>query len=458
MELLSREQCRHARLSRDARFDGRFFVAVKTTGIFCRPICPANLPKEENVEYFSNAILALNAGYRPCLRCRPDSAPNSWAWKGTETTVRRALKLIEEGELNHSNLEVLSERLGVTSRYLRQLFRTHVGMSPKAYAQLHQLMFAKQLLHSSSLSVTEVGFACGFNSTRRFNDAFRKYLKLTPTDVKRGRVSEASSTASNVLHLAYRGRYHWRRLLDFYQLRAISGVEQVTDDSYARHIEAGGRLGWFRLHADLEQRQSVRVEFELEDVTKLPWLMANIKRVFDLNTDLLLVEEHLKGVDRHLIRQSGIRLPGVWSIWEAGVRAVLGQQVSVKAAIGQLNLLVQQLNHRVSGKQVFPSAELVAQSDLSFLKMPQSRKETLARLAGFVAQASDDSPENWLTLKGVGPWTVNYARMRGLSDPDLFLETDLIVKKYSTLQQGLTADRVSPWGSYATLHCWSHAQ
>ncbi|ASI91839.1 DNA-3-methyladenine glycosylase 2 family protein [Vibrio mediterranei] len=455
MESLSREQCSVARLSRDPRFDGVFFVAVKTTGIFCRPICPANLPREENVEYFSTAPVALQAGYRPCLRCRPDSAPNSWAWLGKETSVRRALSLIEQGALQHSNLEALSDRLGVTSRYLRQLFQNHLGMSPKVYAQYHQLMFAKQLLHNSSLSITDVGFASGFNSTRRFNDAFKKYLKLTPSEMRRHHARQDDS-GRNVIHLAYRGQYHWESLLDFYRLRAIEGVEEVTQYSYTRYVEIDGSLAWFKLHADVERKQTIKVEFELEDVTKLSWLMSNIKRVFDLNTDVALIEELLSKYDDQLIIKSGLRLPGVWSTWEAGVRAVVGQQVSVKAAIGQLNSLTDTLDHTVSGQRVFPSADIVARSDLSFLKMPNSRKETLARLAHHVTNSPEDTPNNWLALKGIGPWTISYAKMRGASEPNLFLDTDLIVKKYLAEHPQLNAANVSPWGSYATLHCWSH--
>ncbi|KFA98498.1 DNA-3-methyladenine glycosylase 2 family protein [Vibrio sp. ER1A] len=455
MESLSREQCSVARLSRDPRFDGVFFVAVKTTGIFCRPICPANLPREENVEYFSTAPVALQAGYRPCLRCRPDSAPNSWAWLGKETSFRRALSLIEQGALQHSNLETLSDRLGVTSRYLRQLFQNHLGMSPKVYAQYHQLMFAKQLLHNSSLSITDVGFASGFNSTRRFNDAFKKYLKLTPSEMRRHHARQDKS-GRNVIHLAYRGQYHWESLLDFYRLRAIEGVEEVTQYSYARYVEIDGSLAWFKLHADVEGKQTIKVEFELQDVTKLSWLMSNIKRVFDLNTDVALIEELLSKYDDQLVIKSGLRLPGVWSTWEAGVRAVVGQQVSVKAAVGQLNLLTDTLGHTVYGQRVFPSADIVARSDLSFLKMPNSRKETLARLAHHITNSPEDTPNNWLALKGIGPWTISYAKMRGTSEPNLFLDTDLIVKKYLAEHPQLNAANVSPWGSYATLHCWSH--
>ncbi|WP_338167225.1 DNA-3-methyladenine glycosylase 2 family protein [Vibrio sp. 10N] len=450
---MTHEQYQRARLARDARFDGVFFVGVKTTGIFCRPICPANLPKEQNVSYFKHAHAALEAGYRPCLRCRPESAPNSWAWLGAETSFRRALTLIEQGALNQSSCEALSERLGISSRYLRQLFQTHLGIAPKKYAQYQQLMFAKQLLHHSQLSIADIGFACGFNSVRRFNDAFKKTLKLTPSQLRR---SEGKVTARNEVYLAYRGAYDWPAMLSFFQKRAIRDVEYVTEQSYERYVDIDGTLGWFRLFADLEGKQSVRIEFELEQVTHLASLLSEIKRVFDLDTDINSVESHLRSVDEGLIIKPGLRLPGVRSLWEAGARAVLGQQVSVTAAVGQLNLLTETLDQRLSGQRVFPTAENVAGKDLSFLRMPESRKATLSRLANYLCEHPDDHPDNWLSIKGIGPWTVNYAKMRGLSSPDLLLSSDLIVKKHLINHSIVSAEHTAPWGSYATLHCWSH--
>jgi AraC family transcriptional regulator of adaptative response / DNA-3-methyladenine glycosylase II len=450
---MTNEQYQQARLARDVRFDGVFFVGVKTTGIFCRPICPANLAKEHNVSYLQHAHAALEAGSRPCLRCRPESAPNSWAWLGAETSFRRALTLIEQGALNQSSCETLSDRLGISSRYLRQLFQEHLGLSPKKYAQYHQLMFAKQLLHHSHLSISDIGFACGFNSVRRFNDAFKKTLKLTPSELRRG---DGKVTARNEVYLAYRGAYDWSAMLNFLQKRAISGVERVTDQSYERYVDIDGTLGWFRLCADLNGEQTVKVEFELEQVTQLASLLSGIKRVFDLDTDITAVESHLNAVDEGLILKPGLRLPGVWSAWEAGARAVLGQQVSVKAAIGQLNLLTETMDQRLSGQRVFPTPDHVAGKDLSFLRMPESRKETLSRLACHLGEHPDDHPDNWLSLKGIGPWTVNYAKMRGLSSPDLLLSSDLIVKKYLIDHNEVNAEHTAPWGSYATLHCWSH--
>jgi len=240
---LSPEQFRKARLSRDVRFDGLFFIAVKTTGIFCRPICPASPPKEENVEYFEHSAQALHHGFRPCLRCRPDSAPGSKAWLGTQTSVERALHLIDEGELQSGSLESLSERLGMSSRYLRKLFQENIGMSPKQYAVFQQLMFAKQLLHSSDLAIQDIAIACGFNSVRRFNDAFANTLKLTPSAVRRSLAAEHKKPK---LILQYRTPFDWQHMLSFYKRRAIEGVEEITELSYARTITLNDEPAWFR--------------------------------------------------------------------------------------------------------------------------------------------------------------------------------------------------------------------
>ncbi len=488
---LTSEQCKSARLARDSRFDGRFFIAVKTTGIFCRPICPATTPKEENVEYFFHKAQALQAGYRPCLRCRPDSAPDSWAWLGTETTFRRALSLIEQGDLQHSSLPELAERLGISDRYLRKLFSEQLGMSPKQYAQYNQLMFAKQLLHHSSMTISDIALACGFNSIRRFNDACQKVLQLTPKEIRKNsrhsKIEQHSITPEqdasiHQLTLGFRPPFNWEHMLAFYRLRAISGIETVTSDSYQRSFSLNNTQGWFK--ATLASVSTLRIEFNIDDVRELNNMVRTIRRMFDLDADLVTIEEHLRLTSGFPVT-SGIRIPGVWNTWEAGIRAILGQQVSIKAAITHLNNLTMTLNLKYNPefqskdiKQetlaeqgndcVFPKPEWLVQSDLSFLKMPQSRKETLKRFAVYMSSAQTskqegardnirEHPQSWLNIKGIGPWTVEYACIRGLSEPDHFLDTDLVVKKVLNRLSGIQKGSLSPWGSYATFHCWSAA-
>ncbi|PTO66735.1 DNA-3-methyladenine glycosylase 2 family protein [Vibrio splendidus] len=466
---LTSEQCHLARYARDARFDGMFFTAVKTTGIFCRPICPASPPKEENVEYFSHQAQALKAGYRPCLRCRPDSAPFSPAWKGVETTFLRALQLIDHGALNSGSIVDLATRLGISDRYLRTLFDNYIGVSPKQYSLYSQLMFAKQLLHTSSMSITDVGFASGFNSTRRFNDAFLKELQLSPSQIRRTKLSE---NLSNHIQLVFHGPLDWNHLLGFYRRRMIEGVEDVGEDYYKRTVNVNGSKGWFK--ATLAKENRLDIEFELDDISQLRSLITNIRRMFDLDVDIAKVEAFFTTIDPNLVAKSGIRIPGVWSAWEAGVRAILGQQVSVTAAIGQLNLLVREISgtHSASSledpansqessviqeKAYFPTPKQIAEADVSFLRMPGSRKETLKRFAEYMVDNEAEHPSKWIELKGIGPWTIQYALLRGLSEPNHLLVGDLVVKKFIEHRPAINAESVSPWGSYATFHCWNQS-
>ncbi|CDU07364.1 putative Ada, Adenosine deaminase domain fused with AlkA, 3-methyladenine DNA glycosylase/8-oxoguanine DNA glycosylase protein [Vibrio coralliirubri] len=448
---LTSEQCHLARYARDARFDGMFFTAVKTTGIFCRPICPASPPKEENVEYFSHQAQALKAGYRPCLRCRPDSAPFSPAWKGVETTFLRAMQLIDNGALNSGSIVDLATRLGISDRYLRTLFDNYIGVSPKQYSLYSQLMFAKQLLHTSSMSITDVGFASGFNSTRRFNDAFQKELQLSPTQIRRAKPSD---TLSNHIQLGFHGPLDWNHLLGFYRRRMIEGLEDVGEDYYQRSVNVNGSKGWFK--ATLAKENRLDIEFELDDISQLRSLIANIRRMFDLDVDIAKVEAFFTIIDPNLVAKSGIRIPGVWSAWEAGVRAILGQQVSVTAAIGQLNLLVKELCDEHE-KASFPTPQQIAEADVSFLRMPGSRKETLKRFAEYMVDNEAEHPSKWIELKGIGPWTIQYALLRGLSEPNHLLVGDLVVKKFIEHRPAINTESVSPWGSYATFHCWNQS-
>ncbi|CAK1902059.1 AlkA N-terminal domain-containing protein [Vibrio crassostreae] len=448
---LTNEQCHLARYARDARFDGMFFTAVKTTGIFCRPICPATPPKEENVEYFSHQAQALKAGYRPCLRCRPDSAPFSPAWKGVETTFLRAMQLIDNGALNSGSIVDLATRLGISDRYLRTLFDNYIGVSPKQYSLYSQLMFAKQLLHTSSMSITDVGFASGFNSTRRFNDAFQKELQLSPSQIRRAKLSDS---VSNHIQLGFHGPLDWKHLLAFYRRRMIEGLEEVGEDYYQRTVNVNGSKGWFQ--ATLAKDNRLDIEFELDDISHLRSLIANIRRMFDLDVDIAKVEAFFETIDPNLVAKSGIRIPGVWNPWEAGVRAILGQQVSVIAAIGQLNLLVKELSD-ASEKAYFPTPKQIAEADVSFLRMPGSRKETLKRFAEYMVDNEAEHPSKWIELKGIGPWTIQYALLRGLSEPNHLLVGDLVVKKFIEHRPAINTQSVSPWGSYATFHCWNQS-
>jgi len=453
--MLNAEVCQKARLSRDARFDGKFFTAVKTTRIYCRPICPATTPKEENVTYFPSAIEAANAGYRPCLRCRPDSAPGSSAWKGIDTTLERAIRLINEGALHNGSLQMLADRLGISDRYLRQLFNRHLGVSPKGYALYQQCLFAKQLLHQTKLPVTQIALACGFNSVRRFNDCFKTQVHLTPSQVRKSTQTEASNSLQ--LKLYYRPPYDWSNMQRFLMARFIPNLEWVDAHRYGRTFEWSGTAGHFTAQ-HIEGRNRFDVTIELDDISHLKLIINNIKRILDLDVDIEAVEDNLQQHYGSIIAlHSGLRLPGTWDIFEAGIRAILGQQISVTAARHLVTCLVERLGKPAGDKRLFPSPCSIARSDFSFLKIPASRKQTLRNLAQhYVDHDTPDDSQQWLTLKGVGPWTVDYARLRGLSDPDIYPGGDLGVKKAANRSTGVfNPELASPWRSYLTLQLWN---
>lgn len=453
--MLDYAQCRQARLSRDRRFDGLFFVGVKSTGVYCRPVCPVRQPLEKNVLYFPSAIAAAAAGFRPCLRCRPDSAPGSAAWQGTQITLRRALRLINEGALQQGDLPTLANRLGVTDRYLRQLFERELGVSPKQYALYQQSLFAKKLLHETRLPVTDIALASGFNSLRRFNDCFQKQFQLTPRAVRK---SGNDAQGEIELFLSSRPPYHWPLLQRFLAARLIPGLEWVGEDLYGRSFRIGNARGHFTARFDT-QRCGFQVALEIDDLQYLAQAVQNIRRVLDMDADIALIETAIAGAMAVAeLPHSGLRLPGIWNPFEAGVRAILGQQVSVVAA---RNLVAQVVEAFHAGEpdeiRYFPLPEQVAESNLDFLRMPGARKASLRAFAAHAAtHVIDDDPESLLAIKGIGPWTVDYVRMRGLSEPDIFLARDLGVKK-ALDKSGHRIDPVqaTPWRSYLTFHLWN---
>lgn len=393
--MLDPKVCQKARLSRDPRFDGKFFTAVKTTKIYCRTICPVAPPKEENVLYFSSAIECANAGFRPCLRCRPDSAPNSPAWKGVNTTLDRAIRLIDagclqKGSLQEGSLEQLAERLGISDRYLRLLFKQHLGLSPKQYALYQQCLFAKQLLHQTKLPITQVALASGFESVRRFNDCFKAQLKLTPSQMRK---SGGEQTNVLMLNLYYRPPFDWARMQGTLAARAIDKLEWCDENRYGRTFNWHGSQGSFTANHNAE-KNLFEVSVELEDVKYLKAIINNIHRILDLDVDMQVIEQGLQQcLPPEFTFNSGVRLPGIWNMLEAGIRAILGQQISVAAARNLVTTLVRELGEPLFNKPnenqsdnkneqyVFPTPQAIVNSDLEFLKIPGSRKQTLRNLA-----------------------------------------------------------------------------
>ncbi|MCS6160753.1 Ada metal-binding domain-containing protein [Shewanella baltica] len=536
--LLSASICREARMSRDPRFDGKFFVGVLTTGIYCRTVCPAVAPKEQNVRYFDSAVKAAQAGLRPCLRCRPDSAPGSNPWKGTGTTLARAISLIEAGALAGkssgepaSTVTQLADRLGISSRYLNKLFTEGFGTSPKQYALYRQLLFAKQLLHQTQLPITQVALAAGFNSIRRFNEAFKQTLQLTPTQLRKTALTKAekvqvidSSTGFGeidtlgefvphyglTLYQYYRPPLDWASQLAFYRLRAVTGMEwftpqmshpqasdavQIADETYvsAEAKADDNGLEYGRCFAIGKMRGTVQIfhepklnRFKLaialtEDsaVDELQLLVTEVRRILDLDADMQQIEQGLSTLPSlGLTPFSGLRIPGAGSLFEAVCRAILGQQVTVVQATKLLNILVEAYGERFSlnGREyrLFPTPEAIREASLTELKMPGARKLALNALAAFICEHPEASVDDWLSVKGIGPWTIAYAKLRGLGDPNVFLHSDLIVKKHllalyiknNKLDETATAavsypqlceqlsQHIAPWGSYLTFQLW----
>lgn len=442
---------RKARLSRDPRFDGTFFIGVKTTGIFCRPVCPARPPAEANVEYLASAETALQAGFRPCIRCRPDSAPASWAWLGTETTVLRAARLIADNPAQA--LEALVARLGVGERHLRSLFNRHLGMPPKQFQLCQRLLFAKHLLQDCSLPVEAVARAAGFNSTRSLQQQFRRRLNLTPLQLRRRRQAPGEDIA---LRLHFRPPYHWPFVREFLRRRALPQLESVTENSYARRFELDGAAGTFTARYQ-PGKNCFALTVNIDDLQALKPLVNNVRRLLDLDADPLAIAGGLRDAGMAPDSQlPGIRLPGVWSTFEAGCRAICGQQVSVPAAITQVGRLVEHLGRDRHGEYRFPTPPAVAASALDFLGMPQSRRDTLRAFARTMSDPAMACPPSWLAIRGIGPWTVDYIRLRGNGEPDIFLANDLVIRRQLATMD-LDPDRAAPWRSYLTLQLWSMA-
>ncbi|MDC8829490.1 DNA-3-methyladenine glycosylase 2 family protein [Alteromonas gilva] len=460
------QQYARARLSRDPRFDGCFYVAVRTTGIFCRPICPARLPAEANVTYYHYAQQAIEQGFRPCLRCRPDSAPGSFAWQGVNTTVQRALKLLSN-ELA-TPIATIATRLGISERYLNKLISAEVGVSPKRF-QLHsRLLFAKRLLQQTSMPVTDIAVAAGFSSERGLQSHLHTQFRLTPTQlrgkhnaVKESAVKEsaveASAVGSTVMQvvLAAKQPYNWPQVRDFLRVRALSGVEQVTDSAYHRQFLIDDKPGEVVATYDAA-KGGFMVRLLVAHAAHIQPILTTLRRVLDVDTDPALVSEALLSCGLRPAQVTpGLRLPGVWSVFEAGCRAIVGQQVSVGAAITQLQRITDTLGLPTRTGKVFPSAEAVADNPLDMLKMPGARKQALVRFAqACVARdAGELTDDEILAIKGIGPWTLEYIRMRGRSDPDRFLSSDLIAKRQAA-KLAIDAQKAAPWRSYLTLQLW----
>jgi AraC family transcriptional regulator of adaptative response / DNA-3-methyladenine glycosylase II len=485
---LDKTICDRARAARDPRFDGLFFIGVHSTGIFCRPICPAPAPKPENIVYYPTAAAAAEAGLRPCLRCRPEAAPGSPAWNGTSATVSRALMLIRQGALNDGRLEAFAQKLGVGDRHLRRLFQHHVGASPKALVTTQRVLFAKKLLSETALPISQVAFAAGFGSIRRFNAAFQKVVRQTPSDFRRppkGEETRPGSMFQCRLTLPYRPPFDWPAMLSFYRSRAIPGVEKVVDEVYRRTVRIGKTKGLISV-AHAHQGKALTLTTALTDSRNLMPLVERVRRMFDLDANMAAIHGVL-GADPLLAAviadHPGLRLPGAWDPFEAAVRAVVGQQISVKGARTIVGRIVARAGKRFPGGEgfpstdasqltyLFPTAAALSSADLDAIGMPAKRVATLVSLSQAVAngkvsfQVRGKLKDFIVTLKrmpGIGDWTAQYLAMRALGEPDAFPAADLGIiralaqggRRPTPRQVAARAESWRPWRAYAAIYLW----
>jgi len=461
-----------AMLARDARFDGRFFVGVKTTGVYCRPICPAR-PKRENVEFFLSAQSAEKAGYRPCLRCRPESAPGSPAWNGTRATVERALKLMAMGALAHHTEEAFAERLGVTARHLRRLFEEEFGRTPKQLHDTMRLNFARTLIVETQLPMTEIAFAAGFGSLRRFNDAVKRRFRRPPSLLRASRHS-VEAAAMIRLSLPYRPPFDWNDVLDYYRRHLIAGVETVESDTYARVflLREVNTFGFFRARPHGEKPELL-LEMIISDTRQLLGVVQRIRHMFDLDADPVVImkafaQPNVAGSLQ--MRLPGARLARGFDPFETAIGTILGQVISVAQASRLMDQLVatygEEFHHPVSGERirVFPTPGRLAESDLRALPITSRKRASIREFSSRIANGTIrlDLTQDLSafrnavqTVQGLGAWSAEYMALRALGDTDAFPDTDLVVQRFVKANPDVDTDVFRPWRSYLAVSLWN---
>ncbi len=482
---LDRERCYRAVLSRDDRFDGRFYTGVVTTGIYCRPICPARPPKLANARFFPSSSAAEREGFRPCRRCRPETSPGTPAWLGTSATVSRALRLIGDGALDgRGGVDEIASRLGVGARHLRRLFDEHLGASPIAVALTRRIHFARKLIDDTDLSMTEIAYASGFSSLRRFNDAFAGAFDLPPSALRKkpGPHGPDAPGECLVLRLPYRRPYDWDAMISFLGARAIPGIEAADRRAYRRSCSSDGGDGWIEVSPD-PGKAHLLLRIAAPATSDLIRIAERARRLFDLGADPFRIGSHLRRDPRlraAVRARPGLRVPGAWDPFELAVRAILGQQVTVKGATTLAARLVRAYGRPVRGiaapgiTHIFPTPHALAEADLTGIGLPRARAAAIRSLAAAVHEgaltldASDGLTSALARLRGipgVGAWTAQYIAMRAFGEPDVLPAGDLGLRRAlatgrtlpTLVQVEARAASWQPWRSYAVLHLWLEA-
>jgi AraC family transcriptional regulator of adaptative response / DNA-3-methyladenine glycosylase II len=490
------ERCYRAVDSRDQRFDGCFYTAVRTTGIYCRPSCPAVTPKRENVTFYVSSAAAQRGGFRACRRCRPDAAPGSPEWDARADTVGRAMRLIGDGVVDREGVSGLATRLGYTERHLNRMLTTELGAGPLALARAQRAQTARILVETTDLGLAEIAFAAGFGSVRQFNDTMLEVYAQSPSHLRERRPVARSEAGVINLRLAYRAPLHSASLLEFLGARTLPGVDEVAAETYRRGLTLPHGSATVALRP---AERWVFATLRLSDVRDLAPAVARCRRLFDLDADPDAVDGML-GADPALAEvvrnEPGVRVPRAVDGFEMAVRAVVGQQVSVSGArttLGRIVRAAREVGVGVSGgadsvgpsgpapapassNQLtgFPAAEIVAELPDSAFGMPAARRDTIRALATAVADGKLDlepgadraeTTARMLELPGIGPWTAGYVAMRAIGDPDVFLPTDLAARRGaaalglpdSAKALAVHAERWRPWRSYALIRLWRAA-
>jgi AraC family transcriptional regulator of adaptative response / DNA-3-methyladenine glycosylase II len=478
---LDERACERARLARDARFDGRFFIGVTSTRIYCRPICPAPSPKPQNIKYYASAAAAAEAGFRPCLRCRPEASPGTPAWLGASSTVSRALKLIGESALDGGGVDDLADRLGIGSRHLRRLFLRYLGATPVAVAQTRRVHFAKKLIDETDLPLTQIAMAAGFGSIRRFNATFQNLYERAPSELRKTRVGapkggtnghNGHASGDYTFHIAYRPPYDWKSILDFLAARAIPGVETVTGEEYRRTISLDGRRGTIAVRpARHKHGNHLELQIRFPDPAALFRIVERVRGIFDVGADPAAIARRLQPDPRlkpALRAHPGLRVPGCWDGFEMAVRAILGQQVSVKAASTMAGRVAAEFGepalaggHACATNQeagrLFPPAKKLAGADLTRVGVTRQRANSIRDLAQAVVSGEirfdgaidpEEFERRITRIKGIGAWTAQYIAMR-LGEPDAFPAADLYLRR-----AGGDPELWRPWRAYAAMYIW----
>ena len=434
--------CDAARRSRDARFDGRFFIAVTTTRVYCRPVCPVPAPKDEHIRYFPTAAAAEAAGYRPCLRCRPEASPGTPAWSGTSAVVSRSLRLIGDGALDTTDVERFAAAMGVTARHLRRLFLRHLGATPTAIALTRRLHFAKKLVDETSLPFEQVAYAAGFGSVRRFNSEIRRVYSRTPTQLRQlaGKRAESIEHERYQFRLAYRPPYDWDAIIEILRANAIPGVEHVDRTRYRRTIAIGEHTGEIEVRPDAGFALALDIRFG--DPKQLLVIVERVRRMFDLGADPAAIGEQL-GADPllapRLEHHPGIRVPGAWEAGELATLALAGGRATAR--------IVELFGTRTaSGAMVFPSPAQLAAAPLERTGITPRTAELIKR---FDPHALDELPAA----------TAQYLAMRALGEPDAFPASDPTLRRALGDRTPRDVERLSeawrPWRAYAAMLLWS---